>query len=358
MPLAEMDRIRIADYANQGDREDEPAFVGRKDLFDLVARNMRAAMRGRSKGRTICLAGPPGIGKTAFLSEMNVHSAKPGRIGETGMVCLYVDEAHGLQPSEGLPKGETRNIAVGDLHEGAPPQVAPSGRRVFGLFAGHAHTPEILEKSLSWRLADGNLRYMRNLSGEDSLRYVKRTLDHLGVSGADPGRHALARWVAGECGGFPHHLRSAMCSVADGLLRADGLALPDLDGRFVMDRLRARRVAYYQRRTQGAIGPVKTELGALLREWSIEGGPSDKEAGEAALHRFMNGLAPDARTLMDSRGVGNSAKLIDEMMRKGILMTDPEGGGCRCPIDSLISWMESGGHVFREPFPSLAGRPC
>jgi len=68
--LSEENRKQLQAYIDVRDRGKEPIFVGRKDLFDLVESNIRSLKRGDLEGRTICLSGPPGIGKTAFLREL------------------------------------------------------------------------------------------------------------------------------------------------------------------------------------------------------------------------------------------------------------------------------------------------
>lgn len=442
MPLAEAQRESLQAYAEKKDRGREPVFVGRKDLFELVAGNARAAARGDVEGRTICIAGPPGIGKTAFLTEFAKRTKagawgdppaacvsmsasilyspglmlaavasqlpegwrrghdeargllgrmtgadvgfgfggfalsasatwdarkaepdptmpwaklaevpKPGGAPEGAVVILMVDEAHSLKDTP----GEEGNLLLRSLHEG-PRFEGGAPLPAFAVFAGHTHTPDWLEKSISGRFAEGNQQYMRTLSEADALDYVGRTLSHFGVSGGDPGRRELADWIARECGGFPRHLRSAMGAVAESLLSADSLALSDLDGAFVAERLSSRREAYYEVRAKGAARHVKRELGALLRKWDEGDRPRDKAAGQAALRRFIQELDPEKRELMAEDGVGNSAQLIDEMIRNGLLMTDRSGGGCRCPIDSMAAWLESGGdaHALRAPFPTLA----
>lgn len=375
MSLTDAERERLDRYRRKGDRAEEPVFVGREDLFSLISDNAAAAADGDAKGRTVCLAGPPGVGKTAFLSALkrrvktpewggppmacvdvsaaNLHSPalvlagiasqippewkrpnedvrallgrltgasvsfgagftlsasaswsarqaeadptmpwmqaakipKEGGPPSDAVICLLIDEAHSLRPTP----AEKINWLLHSLHEG-PPSEGRALIPAFAVLAGHTHTPEVLEKSISRRFADGNQQYMHGLADAESQQYVERTLDHLGVPDTDPGRWALAHWVVGECGGFPHHLRNAMSSVAEGMLQADGFALSGLDGAFVEERLRKRREGYYEVRTKGAVGQVRAELGALLRDWSTKGCPSDKEHGEAALHKFLKGL--------------------------------------------------------------------
>ena len=69
-PMDETQRQRIQSYVNLADREIEPVFVGRKDLFGTVASAASSCAEGHPRGQTVCLSGPPGIGKTAFLTEL------------------------------------------------------------------------------------------------------------------------------------------------------------------------------------------------------------------------------------------------------------------------------------------------
>lgn len=437
MPLTDAQRSKLRKYVRKEDRGREPVFVGRGDLFKLVRDNADAVADGDVEGRTVCIAGPPGIGKTAFLSKLHEMSADPnGRakdllalripaiafsrknelldkisraippvwgppkgvvprmldavgaeqiwrvarrrernpqdidaggfpwddmprmlenVPPDVVVCLLVDEAHGVQPTAGVREGVERNYAVGGLHEGPPPHLPTAGRRVFGLFAGHTHTREVLEKSISGRFASGNMQYMQGLSDTESLRYVQGTLDHFEVPGGDPGRTALAEWIADECGGFPHHLRNAMSAIADGLLDADSLALSDLDGASFRKSLRRARVEYYEARTENAIGQIRKDLGDVLQRWSNRADPVEVSAGMDDLDELIDDLGERRRArLADDYGIRSGAGLMREMVGKGVAMTDSEGGGCRCPIDSLAAWMKTGIHSFRQPFPRLA----
>jgi len=73
MGLSEAQRIRLSDYAIQGSREIEPVFVGRANLFELLKGNARSVLAKCFRGRTVCLSGAPGIGKTAFLEELRTR---------------------------------------------------------------------------------------------------------------------------------------------------------------------------------------------------------------------------------------------------------------------------------------------
>ena len=66
--LSEERRAAIRRYVIRGDRTREPVFVGRETEFTAVRNSIDAARDGYRERRTVCLSGPPGIGKTAFLT--------------------------------------------------------------------------------------------------------------------------------------------------------------------------------------------------------------------------------------------------------------------------------------------------
>ncbi len=112
-------RAEIGKYCKRKDRGIDPVYVGRKGLFELVADNAEMASAGDTEGRTICIAGPPGMGKTAFLSELARRAARGAGPG-VEMLCVDVDPtelhstaqllgavAHAL-PSKWAPKPRSR----------------------------------------------------------------------------------------------------------------------------------------------------------------------------------------------------------------------------------------------------------
>ena len=239
---------------------------------------------------------------------------------------------------------------------GAPRLPNRSPPPVFAVLAGHTHTPTVLEPSISQRYATGNLRYMEPLSPDESRDYVLGVLGHLGSVGGRSEKAALADWVAGECGGFPHHLRNAMEAVARGMLRADSLRLADLDGGLVAGDLRERRESYYRLRAEGPVATLARALGPLLSDWSGRDRPVGDAEAEEELDGLVHGLPDKVRRRLAEADVGSGRGLMDEMVRGGVLMPDAvDGRGCRCPIDSMVKWLERGSHAGRAPFPNLAG---
>ena len=67
-------RTKILNYVRHADREIEPVFVGREDLFAVAADAAGSCADGHPRGQTVCLAGPPGIGKSAFLDALQARS--------------------------------------------------------------------------------------------------------------------------------------------------------------------------------------------------------------------------------------------------------------------------------------------
>ena len=71
------DLERLRDYCRLGDRRHEPVFVGREDLFAAVDEVVVGAVRHGGEGQTMCISGPPGIGKTSFIREFKSRSRNP-----------------------------------------------------------------------------------------------------------------------------------------------------------------------------------------------------------------------------------------------------------------------------------------
>jgi len=102
-------------------------------------------------------------------------------------------------------------------------------------------------------------------------------------------------------------------------------------------------------------GEAGDNIGALLRDWSQRSAPVLQNQGVRELAGLLSALPDDARAEMARAGIDGGYALMEEMVKRGALMTDQAGGGCRCSIDSLIGWMERGVHVERVPFPMLTG---
>jgi len=89
-------RKNLRSYAEREDREPEPVFVGRENLFEIVAKNVRgAAERKISTGKTVCITGPPGVGKSAFVDALK----KRKDFGGITAHCVEVSRADLYHPA-------------------------------------------------------------------------------------------------------------------------------------------------------------------------------------------------------------------------------------------------------------------
>ena len=73
-------RGKVRRYVGAGDRGEEPCFVGRGELFDLVDLMAETAGAGQRDSRTIVIGGAPGAGKTAFVREFGKRRNNAGAV--------------------------------------------------------------------------------------------------------------------------------------------------------------------------------------------------------------------------------------------------------------------------------------
>ncbi len=414
VPLDEALKEKIGNYVSHSDRGVEPVFVGRGDLFHLVANAARSCADGQPAGQTVCLAGPPGIGKTAFLEELRgrglsrgwggpptlavdvdpseLHDPqillariadalpKPWRGGagrrlrrmlgnlserggsfslsgagigvgnvkkpslfpwkelegllagrpDGGVLCICVDEAQRLKPTS----GERRNEVLAHLHRGAREADVPA----FVLLAGHSQTPDVIEPSVSRRLAGDRLKHMRPLSRDESIQYVRGILDHCEVRGQ---QWKFTEWVARECGGFPHHLRSAMTALGKEILRNDSVRPCDLDAVRIAKDVTRLRVDYYQRRL-ARLTPALPLIRQLFERWDNAGVSRECAWIDArdALGRIDDQMMADLR----EEGTDTRKKLIGAMIASGLLAVIEDDDTWGCPIPSLRDYVLTGRH--------------
>ena len=426
-------RQALVEYVEAGDREQEPVFVGRGDLFELIGANARACARGHGAGRTVCLSGPLGIGKTAFLGALPRHvpriacvtvsssdlhdprhviaplatllpdgwKPEPGvtarilagmpdkfRIGVPGVVsaefsraageaetndddrsfpwrataellsavpadgavAVLVDEAQGMVDTPGMDA----NLLLRSLHEG-PPRELRRRAPVFAVLAGHTQTPDIIGRSISQRYSRGNERPMKLLSSAESKEYVHGVLDHLELRGCGEYRERVAEWIAGECGGWPHQLRNAMCEVARDALRAGTMDMDRLDGRNVMTGLSAARTEYYAQRLRPDLGRWRRETTELRTALARK--PHDEFAMRDAATRIVARRGRAFRRFGEGDPGETADRWTDELVAKGLVARTDCRDDLRyvCPIDNLATYVETGQHHCRRAFPSPGG---
>ncbi len=61
-------RKQLEEYVEDGDRDIEPVFVGRREQFDAVDIAVSKARRGKHGNLTLAIGGAPGAGKSAFIT--------------------------------------------------------------------------------------------------------------------------------------------------------------------------------------------------------------------------------------------------------------------------------------------------
>ena len=417
--MDEVQRERIREYAQLGDRGTEPLFVGREDLFRTVAASAGACVAGQPQGQTVCLSGPPGIGKTAFLTELrrrgrrdwggpplaaasvpanmlhdprvvlrSLVDALPDdwcgagkgvildRIGtilkrgasfsvfgmgaalgpaqpepegdilgdglaevlrglpEGVAVCLFVDEAQQLDPTP----GKNRNDLLANIHSGWHAR-----HPLFVLLAGLAQTPDVIRPTIS-RLAGRRSLRMQPLARSESKAYVNGVLDHFGTEGP---RRRLVDWIVRECGGFPHHLRSAMTALGEETLHVGSANLKDLDLNRVAKGIADLRTDYYEDRLAG-IRPILPLARRLLDGWGPKGVSRERAADDA--HAQIAQLNAERRERLRTAGMAVGEDLVDAMIGAGLLAANADRPPrWRCLIPSLRQYVQT--ETFRTTSP-------
>ncbi len=88
-------RRKLTDYAAQKDRRAEPVFAGRNKFFDVVKDNVHMVKTdNNSTGSTVCITGPAGVGKSAFVREL----VKRKKLGKHTVHCVEIDRSSLYHP--------------------------------------------------------------------------------------------------------------------------------------------------------------------------------------------------------------------------------------------------------------------
>lgn len=106
-PVSELDgdawRTRLQEYCDMGDRDVEPVFVGREDVFaKAIDPPLRKVRSGRFGSLTVAIGGAPGAGKSAIVAEgirryrksgLAVPiELKPSKMGPAALVQALAEE--------------------------------------------------------------------------------------------------------------------------------------------------------------------------------------------------------------------------------------------------------------------------
>jgi len=124
-------REKLLDYAARGDRKPEPVFVGRDELFRTVAKNLRSVISdGWSTGSTVCITGPAGAGKSAFVEALKKRRSAEA-LSEIQVHCVEISGADLYSPGCVLASF-SKAIAEWTVDEGQKKKLNSPGVSVLG----------------------------------------------------------------------------------------------------------------------------------------------------------------------------------------------------------------------------------
>lgn len=379
-------RAKVRHYIGVGDRGEEPCFVDRTDLFELVELMVETACSGDSDSRTVVITGAAGVGKTAFLRELKKRwqdkavvvellphemtpydllaratSAVGSSVQERREFCpsvpwellkerfgkhmggdrpllLLCDEAQTLDPDKEATRAMVRSLHRGDLDETTPIPVVP-------VFAGLADTRKTLNDCGLTRITANNHVPVGRLAPKECKEYALKVLRHLDAEGAQLELNRWADWFVDSCDGWPKHLRCQMDAVARDMLRADTARLASLDAERIAQASSAERNTHYGERLEATDAPQHRVLFDRLASAANEPGG----APILELIKLANAYGEDEGWPLDGEA------MVESAVHAGILQTSPSAPDRYvCPIPSLAKWLSGRTHVV--PLPPVYSR--
>ena len=266
-------------------------------------------------------------------------------------LLLCVDECQHLKGEDGMPGGKCDLISR--LHRNA--SLAWQAKPIIPVLAGHVQLAEVIDASVSTRLTRGHLAPLKRLSMEDSFKYAIGTIEHLNLEGARDEKERLAKWVADESAGWPHHLRNAMSDWAGGHLAADSPRLADVDGAAVALSWRQARINYYEGRTPKDLHSFEScflQLAERLKSPPhITSGHLLRKVATAILDSAEE---IDAGWLEESRQNGRAPQneMLGQLKAKGLIgQCHPDDDRWEVPIPSLLAYLETWDYQPESPPP-------
>jgi len=248
-----------------------------------------------------------------FPSEIlsSLLDSIPGQARPTLILCI--DEAHRPEATPGNKEGV--NQVLLEYHKNA-------GMRALALFAGHSHTPDVLEASISGRFASGNRPPMKRLTNGEPREYALGIMGFLQVGGTEAERSAVADWVARECSNWPHHLRNAMSAIAEESLLSDSLNPPDWNGKRIEDRLNEAREEYYDQRLSRGLDRSRTIVHLLrdaLSGWNGACLKSEMADRCAEVLAELKKSHPNEARRLKLAGLNEDSLLMDRLIEQGVI---------------------------------------
>ena len=241
-------------------------------------------------------------------------------------IVLILDEAQDL---EGFDADLTRPV-ISKLHKGS------HGGPFLTIFAGLAHSDEVLKSCGISRFSRGHDRTLSALPSDDAVEIVHLMLAECRIRGDEEIMRRWAKALAKESCGWPQHLHVSLQGLAAQLLAAaEPGRLEDLDSDFGITVLNASALAreeYYERRIDAPLAGAWQLLAETLRRTG-KAAPRD-----AVLGHIQAAARPGEESKSIPNGL-NAEKFLDHMIRRGVLQR-ASGHMLVCPIPSLRDYIE------------------
>ena len=306
------------------------------EAFDpALAMQFRRSVTSPSSAIKSLSGGKPRVATGAGTAESDHHTATDeptlanvARVfsGSRRPVVLILDEAQDL---EGFDADLTRPV-ISKLHKGS------HGGSFLTIFAGLAHSDEVLKNCGISRFSRGHDRTLSALPLDDAVDIVRRMLAECRVRGGEEIMRRWAKILAKESCGWPQHLHVSLQGLAAQLLAtAEPGRLEDLDSDFgsaVLNASALAREEYYERRIDAPLADAWQLLAETLRRTG-KAAPRD-----AVLGHIRAAAQPNEESKSTPNGL-NAERFLDHMIRRGVLQR-ATGDMLACPIPSLRDYIE------------------
>ncbi len=236
-------------------------------------------------------------------------------------LVLFIDEIQNARTT-GMPADFLNRMHSGNTE-------AP----VIPVYAGLAHSPDVLIEAGLSRLSDGAVINLGRLSEEETRESVDKFFNTHGVIAASETKEHWKVLIWRESCGWPQHLHNTLRSVAEELILVQDGELEKVDPFATRRRSAARRAAYYSARISGELEGPDALLGRVLEEIGDVG---EKKNRCTALIRSFN--QPGNEYCSIPRGM-EAEDFLDLMIAKGLLQqVDKPSDFYRVPIPSMRNW--------------------
>ena len=306
------------------------------EAFDpALAMQLRRSVTSPSSAIKSLSGGKPRVATGAGTAESDHHTATDEPTlanvarafsGSRRTVVLILDEAQDL---EGFDTDLTRQV-IAKLHKGS------HGGSFLTIFAGLAHSDEVLKNCSISRFSRGHDRTLSALPFDDAVDIVRLMLAECRIRGDEEIMRRWAQILAKESCGWPQHLHVSLQALAAQLLAASEPGrLEDVDSEFgiaVLNASAQAREEYYERRIDASLAGAWQLLAETLRR-TDKAAPRDAVLGYiragARLHEGSKSLPKEY----------DAERFLDHMIRRGVLQR-ASGHMLVCPIPSFRDYIE------------------